>query len=49
MIVNLPQELQAFIANRIVGSPRGIPRLPFVNDAIKKFLITNKQINIHLL
>jgi hypothetical protein len=35
--VKLPQELQALIANRIVGSPRNIPRLSFVNLAIEKF------------
>jgi hypothetical protein len=37
MMIKLPQELQALIANRIVGSPRNIPRLPFVNQAIEKF------------
>jgi hypothetical protein len=35
--VKLPQELQALIANRIVGSPRNIPKLSFVNQAIEKF------------
>jgi ankyrin repeat protein len=39
MVVILPQELQALIANIIVGSPRNIPNLSFVNEAIKKFLI----------
>jgi hypothetical protein len=39
MMVKLPQELQAFIANIIVGSSWNIPKLSFVNDAIKKFLI----------
>jgi hypothetical protein len=39
MMVKLPQELQALIANRIVGSSRNIPKLFFINEAIKKFLI----------
>jgi hypothetical protein len=39
MVVILPQELQALIANRIVGSPHNIPKLSFINDAIEKFLI----------
>jgi hypothetical protein len=41
MVVNLPQELQALIANRIVCSYRNTPKLSFVNQAIKKFLIKN--------
>jgi hypothetical protein len=36
-VIRLPQELQVLIANRIVGSPRNIPRLSFVNQAIEKF------------
>jgi ankyrin repeat protein len=39
MMVKLPQELQALIANRIVGSSYNIPKLFFVNEAIEKFLI----------
>jgi hypothetical protein len=39
MVVILPQELQALIANRIVGSSWNIPKLSFVNEAIEKFLI----------
>jgi hypothetical protein len=39
MVVILPQELQAIIANRIVDSPHNIPKLSFVNDAIGRFLI----------
>jgi hypothetical protein len=39
MVVILPQELQALIANRIVGSSRNIPKLSFINEAIEKFLI----------
>jgi NDP-sugar pyrophosphorylase family protein len=39
MVVILPQELQALIANRIVDSSWNIPKLSFINDAIKKFLI----------
>jgi hypothetical protein len=35
--VKLPQELQVLIANRIVGSPCNIPRLPFINQTIEKF------------
>jgi hypothetical protein len=37
--VSLPQELQALIANLIIGSSHNVPRLSFVNEAIKKFLI----------
>jgi hypothetical protein len=37
MMINLPEELQVLIANRIVDSPRNIPRLSFVNQAIDKF------------
>jgi hypothetical protein len=39
IVVILPQELQALIANIIVDSPRNTPNLSFVNEAIKKFLI----------
>jgi ankyrin repeat protein len=39
MVVILPQELQALIANIIVGSSWNIPKLSFINEAIKKFLI----------
>jgi ankyrin repeat protein len=39
IVVILPQELQVLIANIIVGSSRNITRLPFVNEAIEKFLI----------
>jgi hypothetical protein len=39
MVVILPQELQALIANIIVGSSSNIPKLLFVNEAIEKFLI----------
>jgi ankyrin repeat protein len=39
MMVILPQELQAIIANRIVGSSYNIPKLSFINEAIEKFLI----------
>jgi hypothetical protein len=39
IVVNLPQELQALVANRIVDSPYNIPKLSFVNEAIEKFLI----------
>jgi hypothetical protein len=39
MVVILPQELQAIIANRIVGSPHNIPKISFINEAIEKFLI----------
>jgi hypothetical protein len=39
MVVVLPQELQALVANRIVGSSYNIPKLSFVNEAIEKFLI----------
>jgi ankyrin repeat protein len=39
MVIKIPQELQALIANRIVDSPLDIPRLSFVNEAIEKFLI----------
>jgi ankyrin repeat protein len=39
MVVVLPQELQALIANRIVGSSYNIPKLFFINEAIEKFLI----------
>jgi hypothetical protein len=38
MMIKIPQELQALIANRIVGSSYNIPRLSFVNYVIKKFL-----------
>jgi hypothetical protein len=39
MMLKIPQELQARIANRIIGSSRNIPKLSFVNEAIEKFLI----------
>jgi hypothetical protein len=39
IVVILPQELQAIIANRIVGSSYNIPKLSFVNEAIERFLI----------
>jgi ankyrin repeat protein len=39
IVVVLPQELQALIANRIVDSSYNIPKLSFVNEAIEKFLI----------
>jgi ankyrin repeat protein len=39
IVVILPQELQALIANIIVGSSSNIPKLLFVNEAIEKFLI----------
>jgi hypothetical protein len=39
IVITLPQELQALIANRIVDSFCNIPRFSFVNKAIEKFLI----------
>jgi hypothetical protein len=39
MVITLPQELQALIANRIVDSSCVRQRLSFVNEAIEKFLI----------
>jgi ankyrin repeat protein len=38
IVIVLPQELQALIANRIVNSSGDTPRSKFIEDAIKKFL-----------
>jgi ankyrin repeat protein len=37
IVIKMPQELQSLIANRIIGSSCDIPRLSFINEAIKKF------------